>query len=115
MSIEEQLKLLDKWFNGKIVIEISNKKECDDFINFIRTYDLRFSDNKHSYKNFPLYLVWRYSKELHRHQLEYSSIKEYFSGKLLAFGKIKDYIELKIEFSDWFFNPSKGEQDGDIR
>lgn len=104
MSIEEQRELMNKWFNGECVIEIKTKEECDRFYNFIRMYDLRFIDKKHSNTKFPTYFVWRFCDSLHHHQLEHTTIKNYFKGDLILLKMVDDFIKQGENFSNFHYD-----------
>lgn len=102
-----QRELINNFFNGYYYITFESEEETKIFIEFIKDFDLRFRYNETT--NFDKYkeVVWKFSKTLHHHQLEFSSELDYWKSKdidikELKFNKIAGYLKAsnKLKQSD---------------
>lgn len=92
-SIEEQTKLMDLWFDGKYFLHLATEEQNKMFIKFISFYDNRYYDFDGLLSE---YVAWRYCESLHHSQLQQALQENYWSGKMLEYGTVKDYIEHQV-------------------
>lgn len=76
-NIPHEASLILNFFGGKTYFIFENEKEVDSFIDFIKEYDVRFSDD-FSRKADLKSAAWCYANLCHRYQIEWMDTEEYF-------------------------------------
>lgn len=100
MNIIEELKyelaesLVLNFFSGHYYIIFDNIHEIEEFLTFINIHDKRYNKD-FAKKNEIKSVMWKYSNNLYRHQLEWSAdIKHFdkYGPSSLKYKKIEPYI-----------------------
>lgn len=88
--------LILNFFCGYYYITFDNLSDVEEFLTFISIHDRQYDQN-FSEKEKIKSVLWKYSKTLHRPQLEWMTDKTYFKkcdAEPLSYEKVKPYIEM---------------------
>lgn len=84
-DIPHEHSLMMNFFNGDVYFVFENQDEAASFLDYIKNFDQRFSENEELFKmkNKMKAAAWIYSKFLHRSQMEWADSIEYFGERYL--------------------------------
>jgi phosphoglycolate phosphatase-like HAD superfamily hydrolase len=100
--------LIENFFHSVYYITFNSIEEVECFLKFINQYDKRYNANFYR-KDEIKSVMWKYSKNLYKHHLEWSNKEHWFEkyeSRLLRYEDVEPYISF---FNSLTINSEEGE------